>query len=90
MSEHYQVPEQSEIDKRLIERYQEGFVEAFKKGFSEGTYMVYEKIVSMLKDGKTVEEIENDDLFADFTFSIIAPKLEVPTQNVEILKNYNK
>lgn len=90
MSEHYQAPEQSEIDKRLIERYQEGFVEAFKKGFSEGTYMVYEKIVSMLKDGKTVEEIENDDLFADFTFSIIAPKLEVPTQNVEILKNYNK
>ena len=61
--------EEDEFDKRLIERYKEGFTGGFRKGFAEGSYQVYDKIIAMLHEGKTVKEIENDDLFSDFTFS---------------------
>lgn len=84
-------PEQD--SERTLERkraYEGGFTEGFKKGFAEGSYQVYDKIISMLKQGKTVEEIENDDLFSDFTFSEIAPKLEIKTDDEELLKEFNK
>ena len=90
MSEHYNPPEEDEFDKRLIERYKEGFTGGFRKGFAEGSYQVYDKIIAMLHEGKTVEEIENDDLFSDFTFSEIAPKLEIAIDDEAILKNFNK
>ena len=90
MSEHLTPPEEDEADRRLIERYKEGFVNGFKKGFSEGSYQVYDRIISMLHEGKTVEEIENDEVFEDFTFSIIAPKLEIAADDKEILKEFNK
>ena len=89
MSEYYNPPEEDEFDKRLIERYKEGFVCGLKKGFSEGSYQVYDKIITMLHEGKTVEEIENADLFSDFTFSVIAPKLEIATDDEELLKEFN-
>ena len=84
-------PEQD--SERTLERkraYEGGFTEGFKKGFSEGAYQIYDKIISMLHEGKTVEEIENDDLFSDFTFSVIAPKLEIKTDDEELLKEFNK
>lgn len=90
MSEHFTPPEEDEFDKRLIERYKNGFADGIKKGFSEGAYQIYDKIISMLHEGKTVEEIENDDLFSDFTFSEIAPKFEITTDDEELLKTYNK
>lgn len=90
MSEHFTPPEEDEFDKRLIERYKDGFAAGIKKGFSEGSYQVYDKIITMLHEGKTVEEIENADLFSDFTFSVIAPKLEIATDDEELLKTYNK
>ena len=90
MTEHFTPPQEDEFDKRLIERYKDGFAAGIKKGFSEGSYQVYDKIISMLHEGKTVEEIENDDLFSDFTFSEIAPKFEITTDDEELLKTYNK
>ena len=89
MSEHFTPPQEDEFDKRLIERYKDGFAAGIKKGFSEGSYQIYDKIISMLHEGKTVEEIENDDLFSDFTFSEIAPKLEIKTDDEELLKEFN-
>ena len=89
MSEHFTPPEEDEFDKRLIERYKNGFAAGIKKGFSEGSYQIYDKIISMLHEGKTVEEIENDDLFSDFTFSEIAPKFEITTDDEELLKAFN-
>lgn len=89
MSEHFTPPQEDEFDKRLIERYKDGFVAGIKKGLSEGAYQIYDKIISMLHEGKTVEEIENDDLFSDFTFSEIAPKLEIKTDDEELLKEFN-
>ena len=90
MSEHFTPPQEDEFDKRLIERYKDGFAAGIKKGFSEGTYQIYDKIISMLHEGKAVEEIENDDLFSDFTFSEIAPKFEITTDDEELLNTYNK
>lgn len=90
MSEYYNPLEEDEFDKRLIERYKEGFTGGFRKGFAEGSYQVYDKIIAMLHEGKTVKEIENDDLFSDFTFSEIAPKLEIAIDDEAILKNFNK
>lgn len=90
MTEHFNPPEQSDIDRRLIERYKEGFVDGFKKGFEEGSYQVFEKIISMLKDGKSVEEIENDEIFEDFSFSKISQKFEIATESDEILSKFNK
>ena len=90
MSEYYNPPEEDEFDKRLIERYKEGFTGGFRKGFAEGSYQVYDKIIEMLHEGKTVKEIENDDLFSDFTFSEIGPKLEIAIDDEAILKNFNK
>ena len=89
MSEHFTPPQEDEFDKRLIERYKDGFAAGIKKGLSEGAYQIYDKIISMLHEGKTVEEIENDDLFSDFTFSEIAPKLEIKTDDEELLKEFN-
>lgn len=90
MSEHFTPPQEDEFDKRLIERYKDGFAAGIKKGFSEGAYQIYDTIISMLHEGKTVEEIENDDLFSDFTFSEIAPKFKITTDDEELLKTYNK
>ena len=89
MSEHFTPPQEDEFDKRLIERYKNGFVAGIKKGFSEGAYQIYDKIISMLHEGKTVEEIENNDLFSDFTFSEIAPKLKIKTDDEDLLKEFN-
>ena len=90
MSEHFTPPDESDIDRHLIERYKEGFVDGFKKGFSEGSYEVYNKIISILKEGKSVEEIKNDETFSDFTFSEIASKFEISTESDEILREFNK
>lgn len=90
MSEHFTPPQEDEFDKRLIERYKDGFAAGIKKGFSEGAYQIYDKIISMLHEDKTVEEIENDDLFSDFTFSEIAPKFEITTDDEELMKEFNK
>ena len=81
--------QEDEFDKRLIERYKDGFTAGIKKGFSEGAYQIYDKIISMLHEGKTVEEIENDDLFSDFTFSEIAPKFKIKTDDEGLLKEFN-
>lgn len=67
-----------------------GFEDGFHKGFSEGSYEVYEKIISMLHEGKTVADIENEEIFSDFTFTVIAPKFEVPTGTEELLEKFRK
>lgn len=90
MSEYYNPPKESDIDARLIERYKEGFVDGFKKAASELSYEVYDKICKLLEKGKNLEEIQNDETFADFTFTEIAPKLNIPIEADEILKEYNK
>ena len=82
-----------EDNERTLERkraYEGGFTEGFKKGFAEGSYRVYDKIIGMLHEGKTVEDIENDDIFADFTFSEIAPKFDIQIKDEELLKTYKK
>ena len=84
-------PEQD--SERTLERKRAselGFEDGFHKGFSEGSYEVYEKIISMLHEGKTVEDIENDEFFSDFTFTIIAPKFEVPTETEVLLEKFRK
>jgi len=84
-------PEQD--SERTLERKRAselGFEDGFHKGFSEGSYEVYEKIISMLHEGKTVEDIENDEIFSDFTFTVIAPKFEVPTETEELLEKFRK
>ncbi len=67
-----------------------GFAAGFKKGFGEGAYQVYDKILEMIKDGKTAEEIEYDEFFSDFTYSVIAPKFEIAANDEGILKDFNK
>ena len=52
MSEHFNVGQESEIDKRLIERYQEGYVEGFEKAASY--------IFSQLKNNVFLEEVEKE------------------------------
>ncbi|MCM1321611.1 MAG: hypothetical protein NC041_07055 [Bacteroides sp.] len=91
MSEQYNAPAETESDKRMIERYKDGFADGFKKGFSEGASRIYGKIISAIKDGiyNSAEEIENDEIFSDFTFSEIASKLAVPADNENILKEFN-
>lgn len=84
-------PEQD--SERTLERKRAselGFEDGFHKGFSEGSYEVYEKIISMLHEGKTVEDIENDEFFSDFTFTVIAPKFEVPTETEVLLEKFRK
>ena len=90
MSEHFTPPAENEYDARLTERYKEGFVDGFKKAASELSYEVYEKICMLLEERKTLEEIQNDETFADFTFTEIAPKLNIPTMPDEIFKEYNR
>lgn len=90
MTERLSPPEQSDIDARLIERFKEGFVSGFKSGFSEGAYQVYDRMLSMLKDGKSVAEIEDSEAFSDFTFTVAAPKFEVPAGDGDILREFNK
>lgn len=90
MSERLSPPEEDSVDRRMIERFKDGFVKGFKKGVSEIAYEIYDKIISLVKDGKSAEEIENDKMFADFTFTEIAPKFEIPTDSEGILREYNK
>lgn len=89
MSEKFIPPAEDPVDKRLIERYKEGFVAGFKKCFSEVSYQVFEKIIELLKEGKTCEEIENNELFEDFSFNVLAPKLDFPISDEELLKRFN-
>lgn len=84
-------PEQD--SERTLERKRAselGFEDGFHKGFSEGSYEVYKKIISMLHEGNTVEDIENDEFFSDFTFTVIAPKFEVPTETEVLLEKFRK
>ena len=90
MSERFTPPAESEIDTRLIERYKEGFVDGFKKAVSEVSYEVYDKICTFIAEGKSLEDIQTDDIFSDFSYEIFAPKLALPTKSEEILKEYNK
>lgn len=90
MSEHFVTPEESISDLRLIERYKEGFVDGFKKAVSELSYTVYDKICSLIENGRTLTEIQNDDTFSDFSFSVFAPKIGIPANHEQILKEYNK
>lgn len=84
--------EESDYDRRMIERYREGksdgFVSGFQKGVSEGTYLLFEKIRNLLEQGKTGDEILNDELFDDFSFFIISKKLDIPASNEKILEEY--
>lgn len=84
--------EQSDYDKRMIERYLEGkkdgFVSGFQKGISEGTYLLFEKFKTLAEQEKSCDEILSDDLFADFTYFIIAKKLDIPASNEEITEGY--
>ncbi len=80
MSEHLADHiEESDYDKRMIERYLEGkkdgFVAGFQKGFSEGTYLLFEKLKEMIEQGKSSDEILKNELFADFSYFIIAKKI---------------
>lgn len=90
MSEYYNPPKESEIDVRLIERYKEGFVDGFKKAASVLSYEVYDKICTFIEEGKTLKEIQTDDVFSDFSFGVFAPKIAIPTAPEQILKEYNK
>ncbi len=90
MTERLCPPEQSDIDARLIERFKDGFASGFKSGFSEGAYQAYDRMLSMLKDGKSAAEIEDSEMFSDFTFTVAAPKFEVPVGDGDILKEFNK
>jgi len=90
MTEHLETPEQSEYDRRLIERYTDGFYDGFGKGFGEGSFQVFDKISSLFSEGKTWDEIQKDDVFSDFTFYIIAKKLEIESDKDSILKEFNK
>lgn len=84
--------EESDYDRRMIERYREGkkdgFASGFQKGISEGTYLLFEKIKNMLEQGATSNEILNDELFADFSYFIISTKLDLPASNEKILEEY--
>lgn len=93
MSEHLADHiEESDYDKRMIERYLEGkkdgFASGFQKGISEGTYLIFEKLKELLEQEKSGDEILNDELFADFSYFIIAKKLDIPASNEEILEEY--
>lgn len=90
MSEYYNPPKESQIDVRLIERYKEGFVDGFKKAACELSYEVYDKICTFIEEGKTLKEIQTDDIFSDFSFEVFAPKIAIPTETEQILKEYNK
>lgn len=93
MSEHLADHiEESDYDKRMIERYLEGkkdgFVAGFQKGFSEGTYLLFEKLKEMIEQGKSSDEILKNELFADFSYFIIAKKLDIRASNEEVLEEY--
>lgn len=93
MSEHLAAHiEESDYDKRMIERYLEGkkdgFAAGFQKGISEGTCLIFEKIKELIGQEKSSDEILNDGLFADFSYFIIAKKLDIPASNKEILEEY--
>ena len=90
MTERLSPPEQSDIDARLIERFKDGFASGFKSGFSEGAYQAYDRMLSMLKDGKSAAEIEDSEIFSDFTFTVAAPKFDVPAEDGDILRKFNK
>lgn len=90
MTERLSPPERSDTDARLIERFKDGFVKGFKSGFSEGAYQAYDRMLSMLKDGKPAGEIEAAKIFSDFTFAMAAPKFDVPAEDEGILKEFNK
>lgn len=80
-----------EDSERTLERKRAnefGFEEGFQKGFSEGAYDIYDKIISLLHEGKTVNEIENEEIFSDFTFLIVAPKFDIPTDKEGLLKRF--
>lgn len=93
MSEHLAAHiEESDYDKRMIGRYLEGkkdgFAAGFQKGISEGTCLIFEKIKELIGQEKSSDEILNDGLFADFSYFIIAKKLDIPASNKEILEEY--
>ena len=80
MSEHLADHiESSEYDNRLIERFKDGFGEGFRKGFGESVDLVLEKILEMLREGMSADEIENSDTFADLSFDAVGGKLGVIT-----------
>ena len=91
MSEHLaEHVESSEYDERLIERFKGGFGEGFRKGFGESVDLVLKKVLEMVREGMSADEIENSDTFADLSFDAVAGKLGVPTDASEIVKKYNK
>lgn len=61
MSERYNPPKESEIDKRLIERYQEGFVD----GFEQAAFFIF----SQIRNNIFLEEIEKEITKAGKSFS---------------------
>ena len=89
MSEHFVPPKESETDSRLIQRYKDGFIDGFKKAANEISYIVYDKICSFIAEGKSLVDIQSDDIFSDFSYSVFAPKIGIPTNNEQILGDYN-
>ena len=68
-------PEESAEDKRLIERYQEGFADGFYKALCFS--------LASIKNGKTPEEIWNDNQVEDLSpFSIC--KFELKDEDEEV------
>ena len=90
MSEHFTPPAESEVDTRLIERYKEGFVDGFKKAVSEVSFEVYDKICTFIAEGKSLEDLQTDNIFSDFSYEIFASKIAIPTDPEQILNKYNK
>lgn len=74
-SPKFVAPAETQEDKRLIERYQEGFADGFYKALCFA--------LASIKNGKTPEEIWNDDQVEDFSpFSIC--KFELKDEDEEV------
>lgn len=90
MGERFSPPEESDIDRRMIERFKDGFYEGFRKGFGEGSYQIFDRISALFAEGKAWDEVQADDVFSDFTFSEVSRKLELPSDMEHILKEFNR
>ena len=86
MSEYYNPPEESEIDKRLIGRYQEGFIEGFEQAANyvlmlathgvSNTY-IYEQIfcTKTKHNFKGLSMMRGDDPVSDYDYNEFRKKL---------------
>lgn len=73
----YKLSKEEDIERTLDRKnaYENGKREGFEKGYSDGAYEVYEKIFELLESGLSIAEVKDNDLFADFTYSVISKKI---------------